>query len=233
VISAGLGLIPVELEIPAYSLTVAAGPDNILSRLTAAEAAGPAAWWRELRLACGCALFEDLLAASSGPVLIAAGSSYISMIAPELGALQDRDLGRVRLFTAARRNAIPAFLEPLVMPYDRRLEALPGRSGTLSDFGQRALRHFSERILPRSPRASASEHALAVRAALDGVEAPPRRRGRTMSDPEIIALICENWKRTAGTSAASLRLLRDSYSVACEQKRFKKLFAAARLEMTS
>jgi hypothetical protein len=166
-------------------------------------------------------------------VLIAAGSSYLSMIAPELGALEERQRGRLRLFTAASRQAIPSLLEPIAMPYDRRLEALPGRSGTLSDFAQRALRHFSENILLRSPGGSAQEHALAVLAVLERMEAPVRRRGRTMSDPQIIALICENWNTTGGKSAATLRLLRDSFSVACEQSRFKKLFGIARSEVTA
>lgn len=231
VISAGVGLIPVELEIPAYSLTVASGVDNILSRLRPAEAAQPAIWWRELKAACGSDSLQDLATSGSGPVLIAAGSSYLSMIAPELGALQERDRARVRLFTAAPRHAVPALLESMVIPYDRRLEALPGRAGTLSDFAQRALRHFAEVVLPVAPEADSTAHAAAVLGELDGVDVPSAKRGASKSDAEILALIRDNWPLASGRSATMLRLLRDSFQVACGQERFKKLFAAAQAEL--
>jgi hypothetical protein len=230
IISAGLGLIPAELEIPAYSLTVANGADNILARIEPSKAATSALWWRELKLAIGGASFDDLMRASPGLVLLAGGASYLTMIADDLARLAPSDRDRLRIFSAAPRAALPGPIGGALMPYDRRLEALPGRSGTLADFAQRALRHFAETILPESRGGTSAEHAAAVQAALDGVEAPERRRGTSKSDHEIVAIIRANWAQAGGKSAAMLRLLRDSFRIACEQKRFKKLFAAAQAE---
>lgn len=233
VLSAGIGLVPVEVEIPAYSLTVAEGPDNVLARLTPIERAQPSVWWRELTRICGAPSFRDIVSAGSGPVLIAAGTSYLAMVAGDLAALDDHGRSRLRIFTAAAPSALPASLRVMVMPYDRRLEGIAGRAGTLSDFAQRALRHFAETVLPALPGGSPKEHAASVLSELKGVHAPIRRRGVSVSDAEIIALICDNWTRTSGKSAVTLRLLRDSFGVACEQSRFRKLFAVARSELSS
>lgn len=231
VLSAGLGLIPAEREIPAYSLTVANGADNILARLDGSQAA-PANWWRELTLASGSHSFSELLGSTQGSVLVAAGTTYLAMVGADLEKLSPTERERLRLFTAAPRSGVPERLQPLVMPYDRRLEALPGRAGTLSDFAQRALRHFADEILPHAPEGSLDAHSSAVLQALAGAEPPAKRRGQSMSDEAIVDLIRANIHRTNGKSAAMLRLLRDSFRVACEQKRFKKLFALARAEPT-
>lgn len=233
VLSAGMGLIPVDLEIPSYALTVADGTDSILSKLRPSAEASPGAWWRELSKVTDSLSFDALIGGSKGPVLLAAGSAYLAMIGHELEALDRAKLSRVRLFTAANCKVISLSLQPLVMPYDRRLEALPGRSGTMSDFAQRALRHFAETVLRDQPLEAAETHAAAVRLALATAKAPVRQRGASMSDDEIVRLICDNWNAVGGKSAAMLRLLRDSFRVACEQKRFKKLFAVARLELNS
>jgi hypothetical protein len=229
VLSAGLGLIAADHEIPPYSMTVASGADNVLA-LFEAPGAGPAHWWRELTMAARSHSFAELAQGTSGLLLVAAPATYLEMIAADLETLEGKSQERLRLFTAASSAAVPAFLRPFVMPYDRRLEALPGRSGTLSDFAQRALRHFADEVLDGDPCGTAEAHSAAVLAALAGAEAPQRRRGKSMSDAEIVALICENWERTNGKSAAMLRLFRDSFGVACEQKRFKKLFSIARAE---
>lgn len=230
VISAGLGLVPVEMEIPSYALSVANGADNILSKLLPAGEVLPSSWWRELTNTAGSLTFREMFQASSGPVLIASGSAYLAMIGHDLAELDSRLFSRIRLFTASLGPDIREALQPMVMPYDRRLEALPNRSGTMSDFAQRALRHFAETILPEAPEADSKTHAQAVRAGLAGVQAPARKRGTSMTDDELVALIITHWKKTSGKSAAMLRALRDSFGVACEQKRFKKLFAVARLE---
>lgn len=229
ILSAGLGLIPADREVPAYSLTVANGADNILDRIEDPGVA-PRHWWRELTIAAASHSFDDLLRGSSGLLLVAAPTAYLQMIGADLEKLSPTEQKRLRLFTAASLKAVPERLQPLVMPYDRRLEALPGRAGTLSDFAQRALRHFADEILPQAPQGSLDAHASAVLEALANAQAPANRRGQSMSDDAIVDLIRVNLDRTNGKSAAMLRLLRDSFRVACEQKRFKKLFALARAE---
>lgn len=233
IISAGLGLVRADDPIPAYSLTVASGPDNILSRIEMSHPLLASIWWRELTATSQSPSFEGLFAGCAGFVLLAAGRSYLSMISQELASLCASDRQRLRLFTAGSRDSIPDDLQCMTMPYDRRLEALPGRAGTLSDFAQRALRHFVEVILPVSPEGDVAAHAAAVGAALEGVQPPVRKRGKSVGDDEIARLIRAYWDHANGKSAAMLRLLRDSLGIACEQKRFKKLFAAARSGRTS
>jgi hypothetical protein len=155
------------------------------------------------------------------------------MISSDLASLRAWDRQRLRLFTAAPRNSMPDELRDMAMPYDARLESFPGRAGTLSDFAQRALRHFVEVILPVSLDGDADAHAALVSATLEGAQPPVRKRGRSVRDDVISALIHANWNQANGKSAAMLRLLRDSFAVACEQNRFKKLFEAARAERES
>lgn len=231
IISAGLGLVGADDPIPSYSLTVASGPDNILARLEPSHSS--LSWWRALSAVSQSPSFEELLARSSGLVLLAAGRSYLSMVWSDLASLRACDRQRLRLFTAAPRDSILDDLRDITMPYDARLESFPGRAGTLSDFAQRALRHFIEVILPACPDGDAPAHAALVSATLKGAQPPVRKRGRSVSDDEIAALIRANWNQANGKSAAMLRLLRDSFAVACEQKRFKKLFALARAERGS
>jgi hypothetical protein len=161
VLSAGLGLIAADREVPPYSLTVANGADNILDRL-AVPGAAPSHWWRELSIAAGSHSFAELLQGSSGLLLVAAPTAYLAMIGSDLETLECRERERLRLFTAAPLSAVPSSLHPLVMPYDRRLESLPGRAGTLSDFAQRALRHFTDEVLNAAPDGSATIHREAV-----------------------------------------------------------------------
>lgn len=233
VLSAGLGLIPVDLEVPSYSLTVANGVDNILARLEGPEDRSPGNWWRELLSALGSRGFEALLDETPGLVLLACGGAYLAMIEDELRELPEAKLDRLRLFSATPEAAVAERLRPFLMAYDRRLEVLPRRSGTLADFAQRALRHFAEVILPGAPKAGAADHRAAVIAALDGVEAPAKRRGKSLGDDEIIALIVDHWQACSGRSSTMLRRLRDDLGVACEQNRFKSLFAGARAELIS
>lgn len=228
IISAGLGLIADDHAIPAYSLTVANGSDNILSRFEGGDSEAPSLWWQELTRAAGSQSFEQLLGSTPGLVLIAAGGAYLSMIAPELAKLEAQSRSQLRLFTATPIAALPECLRPLVMPYDRRLEALPSRSGTMADFAQRSLRHFAETIIPAQPNASAAAHRKSVLESLQGQQAPERKRGKSMADAEIVALIGSSWDMARGKSGAMLRLLRDDFRVACEQGRFKRLFAQAR-----
>lgn len=64
-------------------------------------------------------------------MLLAAGGSYLHMIAEELLAIPAAARSRLRLFTATPHDQLPDGLAALAMAYDLRLEALAGRSGTL------------------------------------------------------------------------------------------------------
>lgn len=233
VLSAGLGLVAEEERVPSYCLTVAQGPDSVLERLLCGESSARG-WWDALARARGTMPLRAVQAETSGPILIAAGASYLQMIERELLALEATDRSRLRLFTGRGRAALPPPLQPFVMPYDRRLEVVAkGRSGAMSDFAQRALRHFVETVLIRQPLGDHHAHGHAVAEALAGLEAPAKKRGQSKTDAEIIRLIRANLAAVGANSSAMLAFLRNSLNVACEQGRFRKLYATATMKLAA
>ena len=106
-----------------------------------------------------------------GLILLALPSLYLSMVEEELLELPQEVLARLRFFGLGIRARIDPRLEPLVMPYDGRLEDAASRfRGTRSDFAPRALRHFAEVVLPKHPNGSADQHRSAVITALARLE---------------------------------------------------------------
>lgn len=230
VVSAGLGALHAGTTIPSYSLTVAPGSsDDVLGMVS--EVATASDWWQ-----AGPANspfhtgLDDIARRHEGQLILAAlPSTYLCMLADDL----ERVLGQVgedhlRLFCAAPPADLSHRLGAVVMPYDTRFDGpdspLPG---TQSDFAQRAMRHFAHTVLPHGPDATAKTHHAAVEDALAGFR--PRTsvaRDRT-NDAEIVTLVIQNWEAADGRSGRMLRLLRDELGVACEQRRFARLFQAA------
>ena len=104
------------------------------------------------------------------------------------------------------------------MPYDERLESLPGFTGTRADFPQRAMRHFVSQLIGHQLAAKAAFHA--VEQALSVCIAPTVPTRRRLTDDEICVLIRKGWTKCGGSGARLLRYLRDDELVACEQGRF-------------
>jgi hypothetical protein len=111
------------------------------------------------------------------------------------------------------------------MPYDERFDAQKGPNrGTLNDFPQRALRHFVESILPISSSNSSENHSALVEDVLKQLQPHKIVAGVRFSDAEIGDLIQEQWSENFASPTKMLRYFRDSLGVACEQKRFQRLF---------
>lgn len=229
VVSAGLGLIDATDRIPAYGCTVAAGvPDSVAGRI--ATSFSGLAWWTELQAVSPFAQsVAETLADTKGQVLVALPSAYLSMLADDLGRLSPPALARVRVFTRTPPNGIPEALQPLVMPYDDRLDGpdSPIR-GTRSDFASRAIRHFAEHIGEQASAAAAQE---AVRDAIGAWRIPEVKRNRRYDDAQLSALMRAHWSATGGSSTRLLRLFREELGIACEQSRFAMLARQVREEM--
>lgn len=228
VLSAGMGLIMADARVPSYSLTVVPeAADNVLGRI--ATGATPALWWRQIRSAGLGQRLEELT--GDDLVLLAAGRAYLEMIAGDVASLSVSARSRVRVFTAVSEGGLPQVYHGLVMPYDDRLDGLDTpRAGTMSDFAQRALHDFVTGILPQDPAGSAREHAAAVLDRLAPWRRRKRHRGTSLGDAEIGALIGRHWQAVGGRSSAMLRFLRGELGIACEQGRFRRLFAAVGAE---
>jgi hypothetical protein len=228
VVSAGLGLVGIEDEAPAYDLSIA-GADGRLQRALDRFNERPAAWWSLLIRNGG---LRELAARNPGSVmLIALPAAYMEMVSDDLASCSSRELSRIRIFTSIPGRAVlPQELAQNVIPYDDRLESVRGYSGTRADYPQRAMRHFVEQL--GAHRLSIHQSLKAVNRSL-GQFAKPQKIERRREDDEVIKrLIRRQWHATGGRSGVLLRYLRDDALVSCEQARFAKLCKEIRHEAT-
>lgn len=227
VVSAGLGLLRGDDEIPGYSLTVSPGsPDSVVSKVTDWNLTN---WWRYVRQGPFSRIsFEEVFESDRDEVVVFALSApYLSLIVCDLLALPVEWLARARL-VGLKQSRVPPELSHLVMPYDDRLEdPTGGYQGTRADFPQRAARHFVETVLSTGAR-TAFEDQGRVQRHLARWSPRVSRERRRLDDDELKAAIWKAWPSTGGRSGQTLRFLRDELGVACEQGRFKKLFAQVR-----
>lgn len=228
IVSAGLGLVNCREAVPAYSLTVANGdPDSIAAKVSGVFSAE--LWWQALHVALGLPQgpLLDLLQGRDGLTILALPGTYLELIAGELAGLPPDLLARVRL-VGPPREMVRQELASIWMPYDARFDGEGGPNpGTRGDFAQRAARHFAETIVHAAPDADAAGHAEMVAQHLRPLALPAPIRREAGTDAELIALIRELLPKARGRSGETLRLLRRHAGRACEQGRFRRLFAAA------
>ena len=225
VISAGLGLVREDCPVPSYECTVSARSE--LSQRLDLLGATPADWWTALTASNPQPLSELV---DQGQTLLALPSSYLRMVLPDLSQVSTAKAKHLRIFTStAGAKVVPARLASCVMPYDDRLESVPGYAGTRADFAQRALRHFvlklDAAVLPRE------EARAKVAAALSRRARPSRPSGARLTDDEIRRTLMTQWSRHEGRSTRLLRYLRDEARISCEQKRFSRIWQSLSAEM--
>lgn len=219
VISAGLGLVGPECEIPAYALTTTGSTDeNVLARCPAGTR--PADWWR--------AAFPDnalkmLIAKTEGRVCLALPKTYLEMIHDDLSDLDPQTTSKVRIFTGAGETLRDSRFLDNIMPYDARLDGpdspLPG---TKSDFASRALRHFTM-LTQNLPVQGLSEDRARVEHSLAPMRLPNLPKRERKSDEEIRTALIEAWSSVNGNRQRLLRHLRDTLLISCEQSRFARI----------
>jgi hypothetical protein len=182
----------------------------------------------------GAALAELVHANRNAVAIVSISSSYLSLIADDLGALTEDELARIRIIGLGIHDACPVRLRSCVLPYDDRLDGpdSPIR-GTRGDYSQRAMRHFIEFLLPECTSVSLEAHNSAVNNCLSKWRRPNTISRPSTTDDEIIRLIKKNWRAIEGQSSRGLRYLRDVEKVACEQGRFRALFQRAAQEVMS
>jgi hypothetical protein len=228
IVSAGLGLVSMEDEVPSYSLTVAGKDENnILSKVEGSHAS-PAEWWAVLtRSQLKKSPLSDLIENSlDSLVVLALPSSYVELVADDLAALSALAAKRVRVIgLPSLRTFLPETVVDSLVPYDERFEAPEsGRAGTRSDFPQRAARHFMESIVTLAASGDAKLHSSLVAKALDGYCRPKRPQRERHTDEMLKEVIHDLWAESQGRVTNALRLLRSKRKIACEQSRFKRLF---------
>lgn len=236
VISAGTGLTPGDLEIPAYNLTILPTSNaSIQQKIKSKEEFTPSQWWNELnRSRCGTPtpILDTVLNHSDTLFIISVSSAYVGLISNDLFLLKDQHLNRIRITGLNSPGIIPAEFQHLWMPYDDRFDGPHSPNpGTRADFPQRVSRHFIEEIYPQNPQASPSEHSRKVSEFLKPMPYPVRVQRETKSNEVIKSIIKLRWSEANGSGAKMLRILRDEEKVACEQGRFAELFKQVKARM--
>lgn len=227
--STGLGLVEGDKKCPPYNLTVAQDPNSISPRLES-MGARVSDWWDAMNAVKSTAapIANMVNCSEIDLVLIALPSSYVQLIANDLGGISNAQVSKIRIFTSRPGiEMLPKNLKGSAMPYDERLETstLPG---TRSDFPQRALRHFFEVLgLSNAPTETAREIVCAAMSRLSVAARPSRRRA---SDSEITNMLKCAWIHHEGSSTRLLRYLRDDALVSCEQSRFRRLWLDIKLQ---
>lgn len=221
VVSAGLGLIPADLPIPNYSATFASNdPDSVAS-----DRAGRSDWWNLLvkwgQATRGIGSISDLARANpKAAVLVAVSSTYLKVIEDDLieaqGALVSRD--NLLVISAGAKHA--SDLGTSLLPIDARFEHLVG--GARTSLNGRILRHIVEKHA--SDGLSASRIAAIMASTAKSLKAPRTFDRSRLTDKEVSKFIRDYLRQKSPPSASALlRILRDS-GLACEQKRFHRIF---------
>lgn len=225
VVSAGLGLVPEDRHVASYECTVASRSE--LSDRLARLGATPADWWTALTASHPYPLSRLI---AQGPTFLALPASYLRMVLHDLSRVSKEHAEHLRIFTSTAGAAVlPAGLADCVMPYDDRLESVPGWAGTRADFAQRALRHFVVELHAAALPLMAARAEVAATLARRARRFRPR--GARLSDDQIQRALRTQWTRLGGRSTRLLRYLRDDAGISCEQKRFSRIWHSLAAEM--
>lgn len=223
IVSAGLGLVPRDREIPAYSLTISGrGDDSIRTKVSKLN---KVRWWSLVSKSLFSSdLLKELSKRPRRVIVVALPLTYFDMVEQALVSLHPSIIERLRI-VGLRPENVCASLQDQVMPFDDRLNGPDSPLvGTRGDFAQRCAHFFVEQILSDSRR-SAREDATKIKRKISKWDLPvPIPRRAKKSDDQIRALIKKHWDQVGGSSARMLRYLRDDINVACEQSRLGKLY---------
>lgn len=231
IISAGLGLVSLSDKIPSYSLTITSnGSDNIAKKIIG-QSFEPSKWWQGINDSNPNPISDLVIKNPDKLFIFAISSSYIQLIASDLSAIPDADIGRVRFIGLSIRDTMENRFDRYVMPYDERFDGPDSKyRGTRSDFSQRAMRHFIKEIVRYAPHQDANNHFVLVDQKLKDHRLPQKFNRIRKSDDEILDIINKHSSSLGNSSSQMLRFIRDHENIACEQKRFYKLFQSTRSE---
>lgn len=237
ILSAGLGLVGADDLVPNYDATIS-GRGNWLADVLRRGSHPAGRWWAALCEAQGRPepllklLGEECGGECFDIKLVALPSSYLAMVAAEMGQLPEKACENLRIFTSPLgQRMLSGPLGRCALPYDERLEMLEGFKGTQADFPQRAMRHFVSHLMTQGQQIEGARSA--VLGTLRECAKPQRPSRARLNDSEIKVLLRSNWADGKGRSSALLVQLRRHLGVACEQGRFRDLWREVREEMAS
>lgn len=220
--SAGLGLVADTASVPAYDLTLSPMAASMIQRRVRGTFDAPA-WWKRMQ-AGPYANDLAMLSGGNGRILVALTQPYAALCGAALAQLPKEDIHRLRLFGGGLKAHLPATLHANILPYDARLDALV--PGTRLNFAARALAHFAT-LLQDAPQDAIETDCARVERALASEIRPTSCVRTRATDDELLCRI-GGFIRRGLSAPAALRELRSCAGVACEERRFRRLFQQAR-----
>lgn len=219
ILSAGLGLVREKTSVPSYNLTVSSSASQALHERVR-PFLDPPVWWDAMQSG-PFASPMSLLCNESGRILVALTRSYAEMVGPSLSALSLSQRTQLRILGfGLTPSALPLRLHPQVMVYDARLDSVI--PGTGMDAVSRALTHFAY-IVRNVPMQSPREDQRLIDDALDIIEFPSSPTRMQVNDVTLMQHV-RKLAKDGLTSSCALRRLRDEMGIACEEKRFRRIY---------
>jgi hypothetical protein len=227
VLSAGLGLINLEDEVPAYGATLSSGHEDSVVRVTDKRSASEVrrSWWSALASWQGPVspnrprVISDLARDGAASIVVCAGRDYLTAIAPDLvEASEVLGPGRMLVFGS---GAPEAGLESAWVRVPGQLRLRFG--GTMSSTGVRVASAVVADIA-RSGGLGGDEVRRRVASWCEATPPLPRFERKKLSDRDIELWISSDLEAHPGAvnKSAALRRLRED-GLACEQSRFGRL----------
>jgi hypothetical protein len=222
VVSAGLGLVDADDEVPTYAATFTTGhPDSVCDRGEATAARRE--WWSSvsnLARSSSTKRLAELAEAPGARLLVCAGPDYLDAVADDLREAH-KVLGNARLVIVGSQAPLEGLSEVWVRcPGQLRMRL----GGSMASTGVRAARMLVEAAGDRAMLDAEWGNDIIAGILKDAAPLPKFDRSR-MSDAEVREWIQRDKAAHPGSAnkSASLRRLRDQ-DRACEQARFGRLY---------
>ena len=227
VISAGMGLINKDKEIPRYNLTTSSSVMQNIQQTITDGVFCHKTWWDKINqsLNNGFTINGLIQKYRDHLIVLTLSSEYLKLVIEDLKQIKDEDLHRLRILGLSTKDLLPKKIKDYWMPYDYRFDGPSGPlRGTKSDYPQRTARHFIQSILTQLPNKDASTHRQAVVDFISTCQPQPRVTRAKEDDKGIKERILMRWADANGNSSRMLRIIRDEELIQCEQSRFARIF---------
>jgi hypothetical protein len=218
--SAGFGLLSLEDNVPSYDATFSPGHPSSVSHARSAlvRRSELSRWWSAIQMRPTRARSDTLSSLiADGPVIIAASQPYLQAMRGEILDAHDQQDHALVLSTA---GSVPSDLSHLRLPCDGRLRSVLG--GSMGAVSVRLAKELASIPEGEFTVTSAVDRTKRLMAASEPL---PRYERTTLTDIQVVEFIEHHRRKIEHASASRLlRELRDS-GMACEQSRFRRLFA--------
>ena len=245
IVSAGLGFLRGDTNVPSYGLTVSEGSkqsisDKLGSRFSYLD------WWENLKehSKYSCNNFFETLK-NYDYIFVSLTSSYIPLIVEDLNLFDSR----LKLIVGDQKRALSFGLDDkYLLPYTEALDGpdsiknyhnkgLNNMRGPKQDFAQRALLDFLIRLSEKKffQKSSLKDADKIINETIEQIifdmrtwKLPRKHNNEKFSDKDILIHIDNSIKNDFGGEFPSklklLRNVRDIKNIACEQSRLSKLY---------